>query len=451
MTRLLATDVATMEDVATRAVAVARELGADHAVVSARASAGMQVTARDGATDTALRDARQGLSLTVYRGARAGTASTMALDPVSVRRASEEAFAIAGLVADDPDALPPDLSQMATDTPLPPLDAPSGRDPGALRAMALDGDAMIRGASTAPGTSVETVVIDVSASEGVVAMATSAGFCRGQSYSSASIWAVALARDAEGAVNDSANSSDRRFDRLDPLAALTALAVERATGQLGGRAVPSHRGPVLFEARVATQLIGDLVGALSGTPQHRGSTFLPEALGKMVAADHLDLIEDPFEPYGLASGGFDREGIAGRRRAILNAGVAEGYFLNLRSARRLGMDQTGNADGPWNLRLTSRASGGTFEDLCRRMGRGLVVRRINGGATDAVTGNWTYAVAGTWVEDGVPVHAVTDVTVGGNMCDMLTGIVAVGGDVHRGGALRTGSILIDAMQIGGGA
>ena len=274
---------------------------------------------------------------------------------------------------------------------------------------------------------------------------------RGQTSSFPGAGLVARARDATGAVSAGADSNARRFDRIAPMPVLAERAVARARGLLGGRAVASHRGPVLFEARVATALIGDLVHALSGNPQVRGATFLPQALGRTVAAAHVDLGEDPFEPYGLASGGFDREGVAGQRRAILNAGTVEGLFLGTRSARRLGMRSTGNADGPWNLSLSSRAQGGSFADLCRLMGRGLIVRRLSGGATDPVTGNWTYAVVGTWVEDGIPTHAVTDVTVGGTMRDMLTGIIAVGDDVHRSGAIGTGSILIDAMQIGGAA
>ena len=280
---------------------------------------------------------------------------------------------------------------------------------------------------------------------------TSAGFCRGQSYSHHGLWLVALARDADGAVNDSADSFDRRFDRLMSAHALADRAVARATGQLGARAVPGQMAPVLFEASVATALIGSLVNALSGNPQQRRATFLPDALGRTVAAPHLDLHEDPFEPFGVASGGFDREGIAGSRRAILSAGTVKGLFLGTRSAGRLGMRSTGNADGPWNLTLTSRTDRGSFAELCQRMGRGLIVRRLEGGAIDPVTGNWTHAVAGTWVEEGIPVHAVADVTVGGNLRDMLNGIVAVGDDVERRGAFSTGSILIDAMQIGGAA
>lgn len=452
---LLTIDADAMEGVAGHAVAVARALGADHVVASARASAAVQVTARAGETDIALRDARQSLTLRVYRGSRAGVATTAALDPAAVRRAAEEAYALAALMGEDDDGLPPPIELMAVGGAAPPIHAPvepdGDGDPAKLRATALAGDAAIRAVAAPAGAAVETMTMGASASEGLFALATSAGFCRSQLYSNHSRWAAALVRDGDGAVNDYADSHDRQAWALEPVATLAERAVGRAAQALGARAVPSHRGPVLFEARAAAALVGDLVGALSGNPQHQRRSFLPDALGTTVAAEHLDLEEDPFEPFGLASGGFDGEGIAGCRRAILSAGVVQGYFLGTRSARRLGMLPTGNADGPWNLTLRSRAPGGDFAAQCRAMGRGLVISRMMGGQSDPVTGNWTYAVSGLWVEGGVPVHAVTDVTVSGNLRAMLKAVVSVGDDVARVGAIRTGSVLIDGLQIGGAA
>ncbi|OAN63905.1 TldD/PmbA family protein [Sphingomonas sp. TDK1] len=448
---LLTTDAVQMRAVAAAAVDTARRLGAEHAVVSARATAAVQVTARQGAIDTALRDARQSLTLRLYRGARVGVATTAALDPDSVRRAAEEALALAALMPEDPDGLPASLADMATEVPLPLLNAPSRRDPGALRALALKGDAAIRAATVPAGVTVETVAMGVSTSESVAALATSAGFCRTQEFSNQSAWAVALARDANGAGNEFADSHDRRFENLVPVETLAARAAARAARQMGARAVASHRGPVLLEPRIAAALLGDLITALTGSAQDQKRTFLPGALGMVVAAEHLELHEDPHEPFGLASGAFDSEGVAGQRRAILHDGLALGYFLGTRSARRLGMVSTGNADGPWNLRLGSRLPGVDFDGLCQQMGQGLVITRMMGGATDPVTGNWTQAVSGLWVESGVPVHAVTDVTVGGNLRDMWKAVLAVGTDVERNGAIRTGSLLIDGLQIGGAA
>ncbi len=180
-------------------------------------------------------------------------------------------------------------------------------------------------------------------------------------------------------------------------------------------------------------------------------SFLPDPVGRCVAAAHLDLREDPFEPLGLASGGFDSEGIAGSSRAILRSGVAEGLFLSSFSGRKLGMASTGNADGYYNLALTSTAESGDWAAMLRMLGSGLVVTHFQGGKTDPASGNWTQAVRGFWVEDGEIVHAVTDVTLAGTVPAMLAAIRKVGRDVARIGAIRTGSILIDDMQLGGRA
>ena len=180
-------------------------------------------------------------------------------------------------------------------------------------------------------------------------------------------------------------------------------------------------------------------------------SFLPDPVGRQVAAPHLTLHEDPFEPLGLSSGGFDSEGIVGCARDILRDGVVQGLFLSSFTGRKLGLASTGNADGFYNLQLTSSAQGGDFDAMLRMLGTGLVVTQFQGGKTDPASGNWTQAVRGLWVEDGAVVHAVTDVTLAGTMDAMWNGVRAVGHDVERLGAIRTGSILIDAMQMGGRA
>ncbi|RSV36459.1 hypothetical protein CA234_18335 [Sphingomonas sp. ABOLE] len=229
------------------------------------------------------------------------------------------------------------------------------------------------------------------------------------------------------------------------------VAAGRARRALGARAVSSRRGPVLFDPRTAAMLVDTLAGALAGTAQYRRMSYLPDPLGRQVAAPHLDLREDPFEPLGLASGGFDGEGIAGASRPILRSGIVEGLFLSSFSGRKLGMASTGNADGYYNLRLTSTAESGNWPEMLRMLGTGLVVTHFEGGKTDPASGNWAQAVRGLWVEDGEIIHAVTDVTLAGHVPAMLAAIRAVGRDVERIGAIRTGSILIDDMQLGGRA
>ncbi|WP_230771867.1 TldD/PmbA family protein [Sphingomonas sp. Leaf4] len=440
---------AAMRDAVSVAVDHAVALGADGVSAGARAGGGLRIVVRDGIADTALRDSHQTLWLTVFRGGRSGSASSSALDAGSIRRAADEAFAIAGHVGSDPMAGLADPDTLALDGLMPPMLAPSGLDAPALRDIAVEGEALARSCSAPVGVDLRVTEAGAASSDTVTALATSAGFCRSAATSIHRRWAMVLAQGPDGAVQEVGQTSDRRFDALDDAATVAAGAVARAVARLGGRRIPGRAAPVLFDARIAATLVEDIVGALSGGPQHRRASFLLDTLDRPVAPVHLDLTEDPFEPWGMASGGFDGEGVAGRARSIIAGGVVQGYLLATASARRLGMRSTGNADGPWNLRLTSSAPGGDAAAMRGLLHTGLIVTQLLGGATDPVSGTWTRAVEGLWVENGTVIHPVADVTLGGTMRDMMAGIVAVGDDVYRNGAIRCGSILVETMHIGG--
>lgn len=438
-------------DAAALAVEHARRLGADASSASAQASGGVRIVVRGGVAETAQRDGHQSLDCTVYRNGCRGSASSVALDAASIRRAVEEAMAIARHVQPDPFAGLADPDLLAHVTPQPPMFSPSEDDAGDLLDTALAIEASVTAGPRTPAIDVRVTEAGVATSDSAYALATSAGFCRSGSGSNHGRWAMVLAQAGADAVQDYEESSERCADRLACVSRLAADAVARTAAQLGARGLDSRRAPVILAPRAAVDLVSDLVGALNGGAQYRGASFLPDAIDRQVAAAHLDLVEDPYVPFGMASGAFDGEGVAGSRRDILSGGVARGYFLATASARRLGRQSTGNANGPWNLHLASSAPGGDAAALRRMMDTGLVVTRLLGGATDPVTGNWTRAVAGFWIERGEIVHPVQDITVGGRVETMLRDIVAVGSDSRRAGAITTGSILIDAMQIGGAA
>lgn len=444
-------DDAALRDAAASAVEHARALGADGASAHARAGGGVRIVVRDGVAETAVRDGYQSLAVTLFRDGRSGSASTAALDPAAIRRAADEAFAIAGHVRPDPTAGLADPDTLAMQGLAPELLAPSGKDAAALLDLALEGETLALAQPVPRGVSLRISESGAASSDLRSALATSAGFCRSTASSSHGRWIMALAQGVDGAVQDYDETSDRRFDRLAEPQVVAARAVERAAAQLGSRAIASRRAAVLFDARVASAIVGDLVAALSGGAQYRRSSWLPDAIGRTVAGDHVDLVEDPFEPFGMASGAYDAEGVAGSTRRVIDGGVVRGYFLDTYTARRLGRRSTGNAGGPWNLRLTSRDAGGSAAIMRARVDTGLLVTRLLGGATDPVTGTWTRAVAGFWIERGEIVHPVADVTVAGTMTAMLAGLIAIGDDVHRAGSIRSGSILIDDMQIGGAA
>jgi PmbA protein len=437
-------------DLAVFAVERAEALGAK-ASASVRNDYSGRVVVREGEVEKAERDVRQGLGVTVYRDGRQGSASTMALDRVAIEQVVREASLIANRVQPDPDDDLPPSEWLALSGPSPELYAPADRDADALLAAALTIDRSAREQAASVGAPIRVTEAAANAGEGIWALATSSGFARSRRFSTNSRWCSMITLDGEGRSSDYADTRDRQVEALEAPDVLVNRAIQNTLRRKGARSVPSQRSAVVFDPRTASSLVGEWARALTGMAQYRRDSFLPDPLNRSIAAAHLDLIEDPFEPYGLASGGFDSEGISGQRRFIIEAGIGRALFLTTYSARKLGLRSTGNAEGYYNLRLTSRTPGGDLGEILTRLGTGLLVTSLQGGATDPVTGNWTRAVEGIWVDKGEPAFAVRDVTVAGSAPSMIKNVIAVGSDTERFGAVRTGSMLVGDMQIGGTA
>jgi PmbA protein len=242
-------------------------------------------------------------------------------------------------------------------------------------------------------------------------------------------------------------SSARAAEDLDPAVTIGRLAGERTVRRLGTRRIKTAQVPVLFEASLASGLISHLVSAISGGNLYRKSSFLLDSLGKSVASSLLNIQEDPFILKGLASSPFDSEGVQTKARTLVKDGVLQGYVLSSYSARKLGMQSTGNAGGNHNLIVQD--TGHDFEGLLKTMGTGLLVTELLGHGLNMVTGDYSRGAAGFWVENGVIVHPVEEITIAGNLKEMLNQIVAIGNDVLVQGSKQTGSILIERMTVAG--
>ena len=191
--------------------------------------------------------------------------------------------------------------------------------------------------------------------------------------------------------------------------------------------------------------------ATSGGALYRKSSFLLDSLGKEVLAPHLDVHEDPHVPRGKGSAPFDDEGVVTRARDVVKGGVLQGYFLSSYSARKLGMRTTGHAGGSQNLTLTSRLTqpGDDLDAMLRKLHRGLFVTELMGQGVNYVTGDYSRGATGFWVDGGRIVHPVHEVTIAGNLRDMLQGIVAVGADAYASGSKTMGSVLVERMKLAG--
>ena len=228
-------------------------------------------------------------------------------------------------------------------------------------------------------------------------------------------------------------------------------AAERTLSRLSARRIPTGRYPVLFEAPLAAGLLGAFVQAVSGGALYRKSTFLLDSLGKQIFPDHINIVEDPHLIGAVGSAPFDEEGVRTSRRKVIDQGVLQGYFLSSYSARKLGMQTTGNAGGSHNLDIVSTQTkrADDFEGMLRKMGTGLLVTELMGQGVNYVTGDYSRGASGYWVENGVIAYPVEEITIASNMKDMFAQIAAIGGDVLHRGAKITGSILIESMTVAG--
>jgi PmbA protein len=276
--------------------------------------------------------------------------------------------------------------------------------------------------------------------------ANSEGFCGGYRSSRHHIDCSVIA-DADGAMQrDYWYTAARAPEDLEPAADVGRIAGERTVRRLGGRQLGTLDCPVLFDAPEAADLLGSFVHAVSGGSLYRKSSFLLDSLGTQVFAPHVNIREEPHLPRARGSAPFDSEGVATQSRDVVVEGMLRGYFLGSYSARKLGLQSTGNAGGPHNLVVPGTED---LPALLRRMGRGLFVTEQLGQGVNAVTGDFSRGAAGFWIEDGVIAYPVEEITIAGNLRRMFHDIVALGNDIDRRGSRFIGSVLVAQMTIAG--
>jgi PmbA protein len=434
-----------LEAAAQRAIELARMRGASDSEAETSASVGQSVTVRLGEVETVEYNRDKGLSLTVYFGERRGNASTSDLSEEAIAQAVEAACAIARHTAPDPAAGLPDPERLYRgEAPSLDLYHPWGLSVEDAIALARETEeaarAVDRRITNSEGASVST-------SDADFVFANSRGFLGGFPSSRSSIGCGVLAADGDGMQRDYWYSSERDPERLEAAAHVGRRAGERAIRRLGARRLPTEEVPVLFEANVAGSLIGHFVSAASGSNLYRRSSFLIDAAGREIFAPIVEIAEEPHLAGAMASGWFDGEGVATNSRLVVRDGVLTGYFLSSYSARKLGLETTGNAGGNHNLIV--KPGSDDFDALVRRMGRGLVVTEMMGQGVNPVTGDYSRGAVGFWVEGGEIRFPVEEVTIAGNLLEMFRAIVAVGRDVLVRGSKSTGSILIERMTVAG--
>jgi PmbA protein len=436
-----------LADTVAFALAEARAAGATQAEADVSLQQGLNVSVRLGEVETIEYQRDRGLGITVYFDQAKGSASSADLRPGAVRDMVAKACSIARHTARDEYAGLADAADMARQVPDLDLYHPWELTPEQAielaRACEAAGLAVDRRLGNSEGASVST-------HRGVRVYGNSHGFLGGYPVTSHSMSCVLLAQQGADMQRDYWYSAARDAGSLEPVEQIGRKAGQRAIARLGARQISTRKAPVLFSADLARGFFGHMIAAVRGSSQYRKASFLLDAIGQPVLPAFVQMRERPHLRGALASSPFDAEGVATRDRELVRDGVLQGYVLSSYSARKLGLKSTGNAGGIHNLLLDSSEGLLDTPALLKRMGTGFYVTELMGQGVNGVTGDYSRGASGFWVENGEITHPVHEVTIAGNLKAMYQGVLALGSEIDRLGAIHTGPVLLGEMTVAGG-
>ena len=405
----------------------ARARGADAAEALIVSGGGTQVEIRDGKIEKLEQSEAREIGIRVFVGKSSAMISASALNAETIARIIDNAIAVARLAPPDPFAGIADPELLATSIPF--LDLVSARLPSAaeLETMARTAEASalaVTGVTKSNGGS-------ASASDRAIVMAASNGFVHGYRKTGVGVSASVIAGDGTAMERDYDFTSAIHFEDLRDAAEVGREAGNRAMRRLNPRKVKSQQVPVFFDRRVASSLVGHLLGAINGAAIARGTSFLKDRLGQPVFSTSVTITEDPFIRRGLASRPFDGEGLSGSQRNLIDSGVLTGWLLDLRSARQLGLKPHGQASrglnappSPTSSNVYLQAGSTTPKELLSQVSQGLYVTELIGSSVNMVTGDYSRGASGFWIDNGELTHPVSEITIAGNLKDMFLHLTA---------------------------
>ena len=436
-----------VKDRVAKVLELAKSLGADGAEVAMSRQQGLSVGTRFGEVENVEFTNDGALGITVYQQGRKGSASTADLSEKALVQAVEAAVNIAKYTSVDSCSGLADKEFLAM-TPLD-LDLYHPKELTTEQAIdiakeceqsALEYDSRI---TNSDGASLDCF-------SGFKVYGNSHGQLVGYPSSRHSLSCVVIASEQDGMQRDYAYDVNRDFAMLEQGKSIGLRAAKEVLSRLNAQKISTQKVPVLFRADIANTIWGHFIAAISGGNLYRKSSFLLDALGDDVFPSFLSIQEKPHIAKALASSAFDSEGVLTQDRDILSNGILQTYLLTSYSARKLGLTTTGHAGGIHNWVINSKGSEQRdFDAMLKTLGTGLLVTELMGQGVNVVNGDYSRGAAGFWVENGVISYPVSEITIAGNLATMFKGIVAVGTDVDMHGSIRTGSILIDEMQVAG--
>lgn len=435
---------AVLDELAQRTVDQARRAGALAVEVGVSAGEGLSVTVRDGACETVEHERDKSLGVTIYLDGRKGSATTSDFSDGALAETVNAALRIAEVAEPDQYAGLAEPQYLANAFPELDLDHPWDINAETAIALALECENAARGfdkrVKQSDGCSVNRY-------RGSRAYANSHGFHAAYRGTRHGLSAVMIAEDGGGMQRGYWFTSSRDPAQLENAEAVGLAAAQRTIAKLGARKIATTRLPVIFEARIATGLVGHVIGAIGGAAQYRRASFLLDAVGETILPDFVTISEDPHRRGALGSANFDDDGVATCAKTIVDAGRLNTYLLSAYAARRMGLTPTGNAGGVHNLDVSHGAR--SLEDIIASFDRALLVTDLMGMGVNSVTGDYSRGASGFLIENGAIAHAVEEITVAGNLKTMLKDIREIGSDVETRGTVHIGSVVIGEMAVAG--
>ncbi len=437
-------EIAEVKAAVSQVLAHAKQLGASSAEASMNRTRGLSVETRHGEVETVEFNQDGGLGISVYVGKRKGSASTADLSPAALKRTVEAAIDIARYTSEDPCAGVADAEWLEF-TP-PDLDLYHPADVSTAEAIARC-VAAEEAAFAVDARITNSDGASFSSHQGLKVYGNSHGQLVGYPSSRHSLSCSVIGEAGDDMQRDYSYTVGRRIEDLAAAKQIGREAAIETVSRLNSRKLDTQKVPVIFRADIASSLFGHLVSAISGGSIYRKSSFLLDRVGTQVLPSNISILEQPHLLRGLASTPFDGEGVKAHEREIVTGGVLNTYITTSYSGRKLGMPSTGHAGGIHNWLVSH--SDADLAQLLRDMGTGLLVTELMGQGVNGVTGDYSRGAAGFWVQNGEIQYPVSEITIAGNLKEMLLGIAAVGRDVDRRGGVLTGSVLLSQMQIAG--
>ncbi len=435
-----------LSEVAEKVLHIAKQKGLTEIEISLFGGEGIETSVRDNTCESIEHQKDKSIAITVYQSGRKGTAKSSDFSIGSITSTIESAATIAGYSEADPYAGLIEKKYLCKKAINLDLDYPWDIEIDEMVQIAA------RAEISALDASAQTLRSDgahVSKYRGAKVYANSLGFNQGYQSTRHSLSAIMIAENGPDEKQKGYWSSSHR----DPIKLMSpeeigALSCRRAEGKLNAKKIPTGQYAILFEPRVSAGIFGHVLSALSGKAQYEKNSFLADSLGKIVLPTFISISEDPHLQTGPSSAPFDSDGMGTMQKDFVRHGCVKNYALGGYAARKLKMEPTGNSGGCFNIAI----NGGEYnqKELIQATRSGLLITDLMGFGVNLLTGDYSRGASGYLIENGELVHAVEEITIAGNLKEMLMGITQIGNDEDLEASIKVGTLCIDSMTVAGG-